>query len=197
MRSDCRGEGFGGAPVRVREVGALEFREQWMAGQFAVTRFERCAGPGDPLQPGDPVDVEVIGVPERREHSAGAQHPRDLRERALLIEPVQRLPDGDGVDRIVRQRNGFGDGTAGGDAGMSADQFGEHLRIRFDGDDRCARGEQTRRQLSGARAEIDDDGRVRRVERLQRPADTGQRVVGPVFVVGGGVWAEGLGASGT
>ena len=50
----------------------------------------------------------VPGVVEQRQPTAGPQHPGDLGQRPVQVEPVERLPDGDQVDARVRQRQLLG-----------------------------------------------------------------------------------------
>lgn len=47
----------------------------------------------------DPVDRPVSGVPEHGHSTTRAQHPRQLGEGLLRVEPMKRLGDADGIER--------------------------------------------------------------------------------------------------
>ena len=50
----------------------------------------------------------VRDVPEQREHAAGPEHARDLADRRVVGEPVERLAREDRVDRRVLERDRLG-----------------------------------------------------------------------------------------
>ena len=73
-----------------------------------------------PLHPGDPL---VALVPHQRDLAARPQHPGDLRQRALEVEPVEGLRTDDDVDRAGGQRDLLRD-RAGGRARPEAGRPG-------------------------------------------------------------------------
>ena len=162
------------------------------------TESHHLRAPGDPVQPGNPVDPVVVGVPQAGEHAAGRQHPGDLRHRAVQVEPVRRLAGQHGVDGLVRQRYRLRPARRRGHAGQPAVQFGQHVRVGLDRDDaRPAAVQGQAGELGGELAGPAPRSRILswcpggRGDGFERPPDRGGGVVWPVRGVGRGRGPEG------
>ena len=122
----------------------------------------------------------------RPEPAAGPQYPGDLLDGALGVEPVPGLRDQHGVDAVVGQRNLLGGAEQRRGVGQRIAEHLEHLRDRVDGDHVEAAFDQPRRQLAGARAEVEHVARARR----QQPVDRLRRIGRSAALVGRGLRAE-------
>ncbi|OJG05884.1 hypothetical protein BG618_03487 [Pseudonocardia autotrophica] len=95
---------------------------------------------------------------------------------------MQRLPDQDGIEVAVGQRDAFRGPGPGLDAGGALAQHREHRRVRLHCDDVKPAGGQDARQLPGPRAQVEHAGPFRGPG--QRRVDGGVGVGGAVVVVG-------------
>jgi len=144
--------------ARTEEIGA--FREQAFLAGVNVTvapAQQRDAGVAlaDLGQVGDPAHPVVVDVPQSGEHAAGGEHPGDLGQRAIQVEPVHGLSGDDGVRAAVRHRDLLRAARPGLHRIHLAPQYGEHLRIGLHGGDFGAQADQGGGQLPGSGAQVD------------------------------------------
>jgi hypothetical protein len=129
----------------------------------------------------DPGDRFVSPVLEQRQDPAGAEHPRDLGQCSVGLEPAERLGDRDRVGAGALQRDLLRPPGERGHLGHGAGQLVPKLGVRLDrGDDPVAFGDELTRQLAGPRCDLDDLERCR----PELPADRIQRVAGTPPLVG-------------
>ena len=136
-------------------------------------------------------------VPEDHERAARSQHARDLGDRLVRGEPVERLGREDRVDARVRERDRLA--AAGQRLGARHDllQHRPHRVVRLDGHDSSKPRHELASQLAGAGAEV-EHLRLRPeaelgdhlVEQLLRPARPPELVLarGAPERVGRGFW---------
>ncbi len=117
----------------------------------AAHDLDQAAYPRDPL---------VEEVPGQGEVTAGAQHARDLRQRAVVVEPVEGLRGDDDVDAVVVGGDLLRSGDLGADLGHPVLEDLEHRLVGLGREDRMALVDDLAGQLAGARAELEDDLRL-------------------------------------
>ena len=100
---------------------------------------------------GDPADPVVVHVPQPGEHPARPEHPGDLGQRAVHVEPVHRLPGQHGVEAGVGQRDLFRAPRHRTHRGHRPPQLGQHLRVGLHRGHLGAQADQRRGQLAGTR----------------------------------------------
>src|SRR5581483_927340 len=96
--------------------------------------------------------AEVAHVPEEREATVGPQHAVELRQRTLVVEPVERLRDRHDVDARVRERQLLRRPVER----LDALELRPHLRNRLDREHARARTGQEPRQLPRAGSDVGD-----------------------------------------
>jgi len=121
-----------------------------------------------------PVDRILLhaAVPEQGEQPAADQHARDLGQRAVAVEPMERLTDRHGGDRAVLKRDRLGCPVERPRAGR---QGLAHLRHGLDGDHPQPGFEQRPCQLAGARRQVEHHGPRRQLRDQMFAAAEGER----------------------
>ena len=93
--------------------------------------------------------------------AAGLEHPGDLGEGDRVVEPVEGLRGDDDVDRAVLGGEVLGRGDRGARLGHPASaQHRQHPLVGVGGEHVVALREQLGRELAGARADLEDAGRL-------------------------------------
>ena len=131
----------------------------------------------------------VALVPDQRQAAAGLEDPGDLGQRAVVVEPVERLGADDHVVRAVAGRDLLGRGLRRADLGQPLLQPGEHRGIGVGGVHVVAEGHQLLGELAGAGAELQDGEGLR----VGQPGGGVARVGGSAAVVGVDHTTEGTG----
>ncbi len=104
-----------------------------------------------------PRDPLVPAVPHQREVAAGLEHPRDLGERDVVVEPVEGLRHDDDVDGAVVRRDVLGGCDPGADLRHPLAQHLEHRLVGVGGEDRVPGVDELASELARAGAELEDD----------------------------------------
>ena len=202
MRADGGQQRIGGAGLPVPELAHLGRGEQVRArseqpllpglGLAVAPPRQRDAGLAlaDLGQPGDPADPVVVHVPQPGEHAARPEHPGDLGQRAVHVEPVHGLAGQHGVQAGIGQRDLFRAPRHRTHRGHRPPQLGQHLRVGLHRGHLGAQAGQRRGQLAGTSADVGDPDRLAVPDRLQRPPDGGLGIAGAVLGVGGRGGAE-------
>ena len=134
--------------------------------------------------------MAVPGVPDQSDPTAGAQHPGQLGERGFGVEPVERLRDGDRVDRAGREGQRLRGAGHRRDIGLGAVQDLAHPLDRLDGDDpRPARREEPG-QLAGPGGQVDEPGAGPDDQPVLEPLHRVGRIRRAALLVGVGAAAE-------
>ena len=141
-------------------------------------------------QPGHPADPVVVHVPQPGEHAARPEHPGDLGQRAVHVEPVHGLAGQHGVQAGIGQRDLLGAPRRRTHRGHRPPQLGQHLRVGLHRGHLGAQAGQLRGQLAGTSPDVGDPDRLAVPHRLQRPPDGGLGIAGAVLGVGGRGGAE-------
>ena len=126
---------------------------------------------------------QVAGVPDDRKAGARLQHPRELAERRIVREPVQRLRDRDRVGGRVGHRQALGDAVEHLGAGRRRREHVAHAGDRLDRDDPQPALDERARELARPGRHVDDRGARPDAQRLQQPVDQRRRVLGTGAVV--------------
>src|SRR6478609_3712058 len=115
----------------------------------------------------DPAQPLVAGVPDQSQSAAGPQHPGDLLDGTLGIEPMPSLRDEHRVHAVVGKWDLFGSAEQCGGVGQRTAEQLEHLWDRVDGDDVQSPLDESGGQLAGACTEVEYVSGVR----WQQPVD--------------------------
>ena len=183
--------GEGGRGVRLPEPEGRLLDEPEVGGLHQrLRRVVDLSGVGSDQvsEPSHPGDVGVVGVPGQGQVSAGAQDARDLGEGQLVVEPVERLAAHHDVGRARGERDRLRTCDHVRDADPDR-QLAEHVGQRLRGEDLVATApDQDLGELAGAGAELEHQGRSRRVAAPDQPGDgiVGVGGAGPVVGVGHG-----------
>jgi hypothetical protein len=134
----------------------------------------------------DPVGRPVARVPDQPEPAAGPDHPGELGEGGVGVEPVERLRDG---DRFERRGDEWERLRAAGDDVDAGHGPGEHAAHAFHRLDRHEPGTGRYEQpgeLARPRSEVDGGGAGADAQVLDEPGDRVTRVrrPGPLVVLG-------------
>src|SRR4051794_26685074 len=122
----------------------------------------------------------VAAVRDDGEHSTGAENATDLRTGGVLVEPVERLRDGDGIDCFVAERDLLCRARDRLDAGWDERS---HFRERLHRDDVRTRREERARELACPGAEVEHGATGREAEALYEIRDGCRRVAGSCALV--------------
>ena len=123
----------------------------------------------------------VLGrrVPGRDGNAAGAQHARELVERALDVEPVEGLPGADDVGARRRQRQRLGGALEDVDVRQLALDHRAQRGVGLDRHERAGERASVRVSLPVPAATSTTSGRSRHVELLERDRERLERPAGP------------------
>ena len=168
------GRSGGQEPLLPGPGAALPPAQQRDAG-LALAHGRQCRDPAHPV---------VVHVPQSGQHAARRQHPGQLGQGPVQVEPVHGLAGQHGVDGAVGQRDLFRAAGHGPHRAEPAAQFGQHAGIGFHRGDVGAQADQGFGQLAGSRGQVEHPQRPAGADRLQGPADGGLGVIGPVLGVG-------------
>ena len=116
----------------------------------------------------------------------------DFLQRLVASEPVKGRAGGDRVDRAGREWDRLGGAGQGPNAGERGLEHGAHLRHGLDGDDLRPGPHQERRQLSGARGQVEDCTAGAEVQLSRQPRDRLRRIGRPALVIRRGRAGESL-----
>src|SRR5262249_11603946 len=125
--------------------------------------------------------------PDEADTAVRAEHARELTQRHLPVEPVERLRADDDIGASIRQRERFGLPFERRDAGDGDAQVGEHLRERLDRRHAMAERHEPSCQLPRPATHADDARR----QIADEPAHRLDRVLRPCSLVRVGDVAEG------
>ena len=131
----------------------------------------------------DPRPRQLARLPDQAERSLGLEDAANLAHGADAVEPVERLADDDGIDRMVRQRDRLGRAFDRLGDGQHLLELGPHLRDWLDRDQLRAGPNELSGQLAGPRCEI--EYAAPRADRKlgDQPLDRLGRVLGPTPLV--------------
>ena len=144
---------------------AFDFVERFRQRDLVVERIVLV--PDDAAEILDPAHPLVAGVPHQAEPPTRSQHPRDLLDGALGIEPVPGLRDQHRVHAVVGQRNVFCGTEQRRRIGQRIGQQLKHFRDGIDRDDVEPALDEPGGELSRPCAEVEHVSGVRR----QQPVD--------------------------
>ena len=144
-----------------------------------MVRAERVDPVHDRVERVDPRRTPIAHVPDEAELPPRRQHAVEFGERAIAVEPVERLRHGDRVRRAIPQRHVLGGAVEGDRERDSLGQLLAHLGERLDRDHGRARSSEHPGQLAGAGADVDDDPPPCDAELPHEDVHGGLGIVGP------------------
>ena len=89
----------------------------------------------DSVHPGNPA---IAGVPQQRESPARSNHPGDLMMAGRIVEPMERLSDGESIHGSASKGEGFGCSRNDRNLRCRLAELASHSCNRFDRDGVCA-----------------------------------------------------------
>ena len=136
----------------------------------------------------DPVDALVANVPHDAQPAVRPKNAMDLRQSFVVLEPVERLGDDDGGNRMVFERHLFGRPVDRAHVRQRGNQLRAHTFDRLDRDDVETPRDQCARHLPRPGGKVDHGIRTG-VQTIDQPMDRRVRIAGPraLVHVGGSV----------
>ena len=134
----------------------------------------------------DPRDPPIAHVPDQPQPAAGGKDPVEFGQRPVPVEPVECLRDGDGMRRAVAERHVLRGAREWHGARHVLREPLAHLGERLDRDERGAGRHKRASELSGARADVEDDRARPDSKRADEDVDPFGRVLRAHALIQGG-----------